>query len=42
MSSTVLKNDIDMTSDKPLYEQLISFVKNDIDAGLLHVGDLLP
>lgn len=42
MSSTVLKNEIDMTSDKPLYEQLISFVKNDIDAGLLHVGDLLP
>ena len=42
MDSSVLKNDLDMASDKPLYEQLISFIKSDIDDGLLNVGDLLP
>jgi GntR family transcriptional regulator len=42
MDSSVLKNDLDMASDKPLYEQLISFIKSDIDSGLLNVGDLLP
>ncbi|MBT3318293.1 MAG: GntR family transcriptional regulator [Clostridia bacterium] len=42
MDSSVLKNDLDMASDKPLYEQLISFIKSDIDNGLLNVGDLLP
>jgi GntR family transcriptional regulator len=42
MSNTVLKNDLDMTSDTPIYEQLISFIKHDIDEGLLNVGDLLP
>ncbi len=42
MNSTVLKNELDMASDTPLYEQLISFIKSDIETGLLCVGDLLP
>lgn len=42
MISSILKNDLDLNSQKPLYEQLIEFIKNEIDSGGLKVGDLLP
>lgn len=42
MSKTVFENKLDMSSNRPLYEQLVSFVKNGIESGDLKLGDLLP
>lgn len=42
MTNSLFKNDLDYSSNKPLYEQLIAFIRNDIDSGNLGIGDLLP
>lgn len=42
MSSAIFKNELNLGGERPLYDQLISFIKNDINAGVLSTGDLLP
>lgn len=42
MDKSLFKNELDLSADKPLFKQLISFIKNGIDAGGLQVGDILP
>lgn len=42
MHTPLLENELDMSTGLPIYEQLVSIIKNSISSGALGVGDLLP
>lgn len=42
MDKSLFNNELDLSSSMPLYEQLVLFIKNGIDAQEMKTGDLLP